>query len=250
MEHNRHHNSTFDLLIHGEFGWDPAQWLYVLQEWTTAWYGWLTTPLVPFWHFAGASDTGCLFALLWWSRFPDAGPGGKCDKGMYNKWLPVRVKHIMFLTCLWGSVWLLGSVGMGKPLSEGWFFMLMANLPCRIGFSVAWTFITNFNHSHWWNSFLAGDPDRTWPRLHATMAIILGGRHRWNEMLFHDVHHMCPGRIGAMSQRGRFHGWEKVHDACVEILSRGLWKSDDEETKMAQHQKKRSMLVKSRKASA
>merc|ERR1712050_490017 len=133
MEHNRHHNSTFDLLNHGEFGWDPASWLYILQEWTFEWYGWLTVPLVPFWHFAGASDTGMLFAFLWW------------------------------------------------------------------------------------NEFLASDPDRTWPRVHATMAFILGGRHRWNEMLFHDVHHMCPGRIGAMSQRGRFHGWEKVHDACVEI---------------------------------
>merc|ERR1711994_452424 len=94
-----------------------------------------------------------------------------------------------------------------------------------------------------------GDPDRSWPKLHSFMAFALGGRHRWNEMLFHDVHHMCPGRIGAMSQRGRFHGWEKVHDACVEILSRGLWKSDDEDTKMAQNQKKRSILVKARKTS-
>merc|ERR1719401_575001 len=249
MEHNRHHNSTFDLLNHGEFGWDPASWLYVLQEWTWEWYGWLTVPLVPFWHYVGASDTGCLFAILWWCKFPDAGPGGKCDKQFYKKWLPVRVKHVSFLMCLWGSIWLLGSLGMGKPLSEGWQFVLMVSTFSRAGFSAAWTFITNFNHSHWWNEFLATDPDRTWPKVHAMMAFLLGGRHRWNEMLFHDVHHMCPGRIGAMSQRGRFHGWEKVHDACVEILSRGLWKSDDAETVMEKHQKKRSMLVKSRKAS-
>ena len=249
MEHNRHHNSTFDLLNHGEFGWDPASWLYVLQEWTFEWYGWLTVPLVPFWHFAGASDTGSLFALLWWSKFPDAGAGGKCDKQFYKKWLPVRMKHVAFLACLWGSIWLLGSLGMGKPLSEGWSFVLMVSTFSKAGFAAAWTFITNFNHSHWWNEFLATDPDRTWPKVHATMAFLLGGRHRWNEMLFHDVHHMCPGRIGAMSQRGRFHGWEKVHDACVEILSRGLWKSDDAETVMEKHQKKRSMLVKSRKAS-
>jgi len=248
MEHNRHHNSTFDLLNHGEFGWDPASWLYVLQEWTWAWYGWLTVPLVPFWHFAGASDTGCLFAMLWWCRFPDAGTGGKCDKAFYKKWLPVRVKHVSFLLVLWGSIWLLGSLGSGKALSEGWKFMLIVNLFSRIGFSLAWMFITNFNHSHFWNEFLASDPDRSWPWMHATMAFLLGGRHRWNEMLFHDVHHMCPGRIGAMSQRGRFHGWEKVHDACVEILSRGLWRSDDAETTMDKHQKKRSMLVKSRKA--
>jgi len=249
MEHNRHHNSTFDLLLHGEFGWDPASWLYVLQEWTMEWYSWLTTPLVPLWHFCGASDTGCLFALLWWSRFPDAGPGGKCDKAFYSRWLPVRAKHMCFLLVLWGSIWLLGSVGMDRPLSEGWRFMFMCALWSRMGFSTAWTFITNFNHSHTWNEFLAGDPDRTWPHLHAFMAFFLGGRHRWNEMLFHDVHHMCPGRIGAMSQRGRFHGWEKVHDACVEILARGLWKSDDEETQMDKHQKKRSMIIKSRKAS-
>jgi len=249
MEHNRHHNSTFDLLNHGEFGWDPASWLYVLQEWTFEWYGWITVPLIPFWHFIGASDTGMLFAFLWWSKFPDAGPGGKCDKQFYKKWLPVRAKYVTWLMCLWGSIWLLGSLGMGKPLSEGWFFTLMVSTFTRAGFSAAWLFITNFNHSHLWNEFLATDPDRTWPMVHATMAFLLGGRHRWNEMLFHDVHHMCPGRIGAMSQRGRFHGWEKVHDACVEILSRGLWKSDDAETVMEKHQKKRSMLVKSRKAS-
>lgn len=213
------------------------------------WYSWLTTPIVPFWHFLGASDTGCLFALLWWSQFPDGGIGGKCDKGMYTKWLPARVKHLIFLAGLWGSIWLLGSYGMGRPLSEGWRFMFLVNGFSRSGFSAAWVFITNFNHSHTWNQFLASDPDRTWPKMHAFMAFCLGGRHRWNEMLFHDVHHMCPGRIGAMSQRGRFHGWEKVHDACVEILSRGLWLSEDAATKMDQHQKKRSMLVKARKSS-
>jgi len=247
MEHNRHHNSTFDLLNHGEFGWDPASWLYVLQEWTWEWYGWLTVPLVPFWHYMGASDTGGLFAILWWCKFPDAGPGGKCDKQFYKKWLPVRAKYVTWTLFLWSCVWLLGSWGMGKPLSEGWWFVALVSNFTRMGFSAAWVFITNFNHSHWWNEFLASDPDRTWPRVHATMAFLLGGRHRWNEMLFHDVHHMCPGRIGAMSQRGRFHGWQKVHDACVEILAAGLWKSDDEETVMEQHQRKRSMVLKSRK---
>jgi len=250
MEHNRHHNSTFDLLNHGEFGWDPANWLYVLQEWTFEWYGWLTVPLIPFWHMLGANDTGSIFALLWWSQFPDAGAGGKCDKAFYKKWLPLRVKHNAFVLSLWACVWLLGSYGLGRPLSEGWRFVLWVSLFMRIGFAAAWIFIANFNHSHLWNEFLASDPDRTWPVLHATMAFLHGGRHRWNEMLFHDVHHMCPGRIGAMSQRGRFHGWEKVHDACVEILSRGLWISSDAETVMDKHQKKRSLVLKSRKASA
>lgn len=247
MEHNRHHNSTFDLLNHNEFGWDPANWLYVLQEWTFEWYGWLTVPLVPVWHMIGANDTGGVFAILWWLNFPDGGPGGKCDKTFYSKWLPVRVKHCAFVLSLWACIWLLGSIGLDRPLSEGWRFVLWVSLFCRIGFSAAWLFIANFNHSHWWNEFLTSDPERTWPNLHGMMAWLLGGRHRWNEMLFHDVHHMCPGRIGAMSQRGRFHGWQKVHDACVEILSNGLWRSDDPETVMEKHQKRRSVALKSRK---
>eukprot|EP00405_Crypthecodinium_cohnii_P022706 CAMPEP_0206482622 /NCGR_PEP_ID=MMETSP0324_2-20121206/38974_1 /ASSEMBLY_ACC=CAM_ASM_000836 /TAXON_ID=2866 /ORGANISM="Crypthecodinium cohnii, Strain Seligo" /LENGTH=460 /DNA_ID=CAMNT_0053960585 /DNA_START=110 /DNA_END=1492 /DNA_ORIENTATION=- len=246
MEHNRHHNSTFDLLNHGEFGWDPANWLYVLQEWTPAWYGWLTVPLVPLWHFIGASDTGSLFAILWWMNFPDACPSGKCDKAFWTKWLPARVKHNLFVLSCWACVWLLGSVGLGLPLSEGWKFTLIVSAMFRTGFSLAWTFFTNINHSHWWNEFLASDPERTWPFLHRFMAFCLGGSHRWNEMLFHDIHHMCPGRIGAMSQRGRFHGWQKVHDACVEILANGLWKHDDPETQMEQHQKRRSLVLKSR----
>merc|ERR1719316_1030636 len=32
LQHNRHHAATPDLLIHGEFGRDPEEWLYVLQE--------------------------------------------------------------------------------------------------------------------------------------------------------------------------------------------------------------------------
>merc|ERR1712241_236506 len=134
-------------------------------------------------------------------------------------------------------------------LNDGLRFFLVVTCFSRAGYSAAWMFITNFNHSHPWQKFLQRDPARTQPIIHNIMAAIHGGRHRWNEMLFHDVHHMCPGRIGAMSQCGRFHGWEKVHDACVGILSRGLWKSADEETVMEKHQKKRSMLVKSRKAS-
>mmetsp|Transcript_35676 Transcript_35676/g.53206 ORF Transcript_35676/g.53206 Transcript_35676/m.53206 type:complete len:457 (-) Transcript_35676:587-1957(-) len=246
MEHNRHHNSTFDLLNHNEFGWDPANWLYTLQEWTTEWYGYLTVPLVLPWHWIGANDTGGVFAILWWLNFPDSGPGGKCDKAFYNKWLPVRVKHVTFVLSLWTCVWLLGSWGLDRPLIDGWKFTFAVSFFFRLGFALAWIFIANVNHSHMWNEFLARDPERTWPMLHAFMAFALGGRHRWNEMLFHDVHHMCPGRIGAMSQRGRFHGWQKVHDACVEILANGLWKSDDDETIMEQHQKRRSLVLKSR----
>ena len=49
------------------------------------------------------------------------------------------------------------------------------------------TLITNVTHSFPWNEFLAQDPGRTWPVLHNVMAMVLGGKHRWNEMLFHDA---------------------------------------------------------------
>jgi hypothetical protein len=67
-------------------------------------------------------------------------------------------------------------------------------------------------------------------------------------MLFHDVHHAFPKAVGTLSQRGRFHGWEKVHDAAAEVLHRGLWKPNgDEETQMQKTQKKRSLMMKQNK---
>merc|ERR1719379_2441786 len=114
-------------------------------------------------------------------------------------------------------------------------------------------FLANFNHSHWWNEFLASDPDRNWPMIHSIMAFLLGGRHRWNEMLFHDLHHAFPNAVGTLSQRGRFYGWEKVHDACVEVLGRGLWKEGheaktEEGDKMKELQRRRSIAPRSSKA--
>lgn len=41
----------------------------------------------------------------------------------------------------------------------------------------------------------AKDPGRTWPLLHNLMALAVGGKHRWNEMLFHDVHHAPPPAV-------------------------------------------------------
>ena len=65
-------------------------------------------------------------------------------------------------------------------------------------------------------------------------------------MLFHDLHHAFPNAVGTLSQRGRFHGWKKVHDAAVEVLHRGLWKPNgDEETEMQVKQRNRSMRMKS-----
>eukprot|EP00438_Fugacium_kawagutii_P036628 Skav217838 [mRNA] locus=scaffold889:592197:593833:+ [translate_table: standard] len=253
LEHNRHHASTVDLLIQGEFGWDPEEFHYALQQWagpfSTNWYKYiLTVPWIPVIHFFGLNDTGSLFALEWWMHFPDEGAGGKCNKDFWAKWVPRRLKHNAFVLSLWACVWLLGTYPLGRPLSEGWRFMFTVSFFARVGFSAAWMFITNFTHSLPWNEFLAQDPGRTWPVLHNIMALVLGGKHRWNEMLFHDVHHAFPNAVGTLSQRGRFHGWEKVHDAAAEVLHRGLWKPNgDEETQMQKTQKKRSLMMKQNK---
>jgi len=255
LEHNRHHASTVDLLQQGEFGWDPEEFQYWLLEWT--WrngkkpfpihpFGLvLTAALLPLIHFVGLNDTGALFAVEWYFHFPDEGAGGKCNKEFWKKWLPRRAYHSLFVAGLWACVWLLGTWPLGRPLGEGWRFMLTVSCCARFGFSAAWMFITNFTHSHPWNHFLATDPERGWPLLHDTMAFVLGGKHRWNEMLFHDLHHAFPNAVGTLSQRGRFHGWKKVHDASVEVLARGLWKANgDAETQMQKTQRKRSLLMK------
>ncbi|CAE7244169.1 AMT1-1 [Symbiodinium pilosum] len=250
LEHNRHHASTVDLLIQGEFGWDPEEFHYALQQWAGPWgANWykylLTVPFIPVIHFFGLNDTGSLFALEWWMHFPDEGAGGKCNKEFWSKWVPRRIKHNAFVLSLWALVWLLGTYPLGRPLSEGWRFMFTVSFFARVGYSAAWMFITNFTHSLPWNEFLAQDPGRTWPVLHNVMAMVLGGKHRWNEMLFHDVHHAFPNAVGTLSQRGRFHGWEKVHDAAAEVLHRGLWKPNgDEETQMQKTQRKRSLMMK------
>ena len=105
----------------------------------------------------------------------------------WSKWIPRRIKHNAFVLGLWTCVWLLGTYPLGRPLTEGWRFMFTVSFFARIGYSAAWMFITNFTHSLPWNEFLAQDPGRTWPVLHNVMAMVLGGKHRWNEMLFHDA---------------------------------------------------------------
>jgi len=255
LEHNRHHASTVDLLMQGEFGWDPEEFQYWLLEWTWR-YGKkpfpihpfglvITGALIPFIHFFGLNNTGALFALEWYLHFPDDA-SGKCNKEFYKKFLPRRFAHTLFVWSLWACIWMIGTYPLGRPVSEGWRFMLTVSIFARCGFSAAWMFITNFTHSHPWNKFLANDPERSWPCLHSTMSFILGGKHRWNEMLFHDLHHAFPNAVGTLSQRGRFHGWSKVHDAAVEVLHRGLWKANgDEETEMQKNQRRRSMMMKS-----
>ena len=73
LEHARHHASTVDLLIQGEFGWDPEEFHYALQQWAGPmgpnWYKYLlTVPWIPVIHFFGLNDTGFLFVLEWWMR--------------------------------------------------------------------------------------------------------------------------------------------------------------------------------------
>merc|ERR1712013_255367 len=204
-----------------------------------------TVPLIPIVHFVGLNDTGAAFALEWFWHFPDEGPGGKCNKEFWSKWVPRRMVHGAFVLSVWALVWVLGAWPY-EGLRNGWKFMLTVSFFGRVGFSAAWIFITNFTHSIPWNEFLAShDLDRTWPTLHNCMAVILGGRHRWNEMLFHDLHHAFPNAVGTLSQRGRFHGWKKVHDASVDILYNGLWRPNgDEPTDMEKHQRNRSAMLK------
>ena len=116
-----------------------------VQEWTDKWYGWLTVPLVPVWHCIGANDTGALFAMLWYFNFPDQGAGGTCNKDFWVKWTPNRLRHCLFVASLWACVWLLGTWPLGRPLSEGWRFFIPVTVACRTGFTIAWTFFTNFN---------------------------------------------------------------------------------------------------------
>lgn len=223
MEHMKHHSSTPDLLEHGEFGWDPAEWLYVLQE------RWITLPLVPLWHFIGAPDTGALFALQWYTSFPES------FSQLYTKWFWQRLKHHLFLFALWGSVWMMGTYPMGRPVSEGWRVFLPVTISCRIGFSLAWMVFQNVNHSHMWNNFLARAPERSYPVMCLVMSMILGGPARFNEMLFHDLHHGFPNAVGALSMRGRFNGWKKVHKAAMEALRYGIYKKDETDTERRMH---------------
>lgn len=168
------------LLIQGEFGWDPEEFHYALQQWAGEmgpnWYKYLlTVPWIPVIHFFGLNDTGALFAIEWWLSFPEEGAGGKCNKEFWSKWFPRRVKHNTVVWFLWICVWLLGTWPLGRPLSEGWRFVLPVTCAARVGFSLAWMFITNFTHSLPWNKFLASDPGRNRPILHNLMALAVGG---------------------------------------------------------------------------
>jgi len=252
------------LLEQGEWGEDPEWPLYWLagglykptpEERANGESGkncnpmWpLTMFLVPVVHFFGLNDTGGLFCLEWYMHFPES-TGGKCGSGFWSKWFPRRVKHEAFVLWLWACIWFLGNWSTGY----GWTFVLCVSCCARIGYGASWFLITSFTHSHPWNEFLANNSSsaRAWPVLHTTMGFLLGGRIRWNEMLFHDIHHAYPALMGTLSRRGRFAGtktqaaWERVHDACLSILAKDLWVDNNEvKTKMQKHQKRRSVIGK------
>jgi hypothetical protein len=253
FEHMKHHTSTIDLLTQGEFGWDPETPLYWLMENK---FKWITGPIgVPLAHFIGLNDTGMSFAIEWFMHMPEAGPGGKCNKEFWSKWFPRRVKHCAFLWVLWSCVWLVGE--LLSPVG-GWTFFWTTVVCMRLGYGTAWAFITNFTHSHPWQNFLCGiggvgqaseaggRASHVW--MNKIMSYVLGGPHRWNEMLYHDVHHAFPNAVGTMSMRGRFNDYRKVADACVEVLHRGLFvPSGDAPTQMETLQKRRTELLRPKK---
>merc|ERR1711862_839029 len=84
-----------------------------------------------------------------------------------GKWLPRRIKHHSFVAGLWLCVYLLGHFF----LNDGLTFFLTVTFFARCGYSIAWMFITNFNHSHPWQNFLQKDPERSYPILHNLMAL-------------------------------------------------------------------------------
>jgi hypothetical protein len=194
--------------------------------------------LLPVIHFLGLNDTGGAFCVEWYMHFPEA-QGSKCHKDYWAKFLPRRIKHHGWVLFLWTLVYTYGNMMMG----DGWWFVLTVTIAARCGYGTAWFFVTNFTHSHWWNELLGSGKVRTNGGFGGcVMSIILGGRHRWNEMLFHDLHHAFPNKVGTLSQRGRFHGWRKVHDAAEEVILRdgGLFKQNgDAETKMQKMHAKR-----------
>lgn len=58
---------------------------------------------------------------------------------------------------LWDQKWLHGYVDkIGHfLLNDGWTFFLAVTCFARAGYSAAWMFITNFNHSHPWQKYQA-----------------------------------------------------------------------------------------------
>jgi hypothetical protein len=264
LEHSRHHAGTPDLLVHGEFGWDPAEMLYKLQD-----YSWLTVPFVPFFHFLGTNDTGITFMMYWYYNFPNDDaeeqclrPAGQADvKRIHTR----RLIHIFVSFCLWSAVYLMGRFFMD---GYGWTMVFTVNFFSRLGWTLGWTAFANINHSVFWNSLLAEGIDRKATWIDAVLTVVLGGRARVNEFKFHDLHHAFPNKVGALSMRGRFNAADAVYDGGMRIIEHGIFEhisaeklanaaekiagaitDTTEEPKINQLQRRRSTLYKEEKAS-
>jgi len=219
LEHSRHHAGTPDLLVHGEFGWDPAEMLYKLQD-----YSWLTVPLVPFFHFLGTNDTGITFMAYWYYNFPNDDaeeqclrPAGQADvKRIHTR----RLFHMLVSFCLWSYVYVLGRYFMD---GHGWTMVFVVNFFSRLGWTLGWTAFANINHSVSWNNLLAEGVDRKASWIDAVLTVVLGGRARVNEFKFHDLHHAFPNKVGALSMRGRFNSADAVYDGGMRIIEHGIF---------------------------
>jgi hypothetical protein len=226
LEHKRHHVATADVLHHGEFGWDPSEVQYFFQE-----YSKWTAPLCYFVQLLGFYDTGMLFMASWYWHFPDENaieevlrPRNSEDR---KKTMQRRIQCALIQLTQWYVL-----IKVATVLAGGWsenalpifLVVLAAN---RVGWGTAWYFFANINHSETWNEMLADGLDRKWPICDAVLTCLLGGRARVNEMKFHDLHHAFPNRIGAMSMRGRFYDWQKVHDGALEIIANGIFEEPE-----------------------
>lgn len=79
--------------------------------------------------------------------------------------------------------------------SQVWYFCIL-NLDPKIIAWIGFTTSQNSGSSRPWNKFLASDPGRNIPILHNLMALAVGGKHRWNEMLYDtQPHHQITPKI-------------------------------------------------------
>jgi hypothetical protein len=176
-----------------------------------------------------------------------------------------RLFHMLISCCLWSYVYLLGRYFMD---GHGWTLVFVVNFFSRLGWTLGWTAFANINHSHFWNNMLAEGLDRKASWIDAVLTVILGGRARVNEFKFHDLHHAFPNKVGSLSMRGRFNSADAVYDGGMRIIENGIFehiadekkKTGDaekgqitdmpqEEPKINQLQRRRSLLYKEDKAS-
>lgn len=84
----------------------------------------------------------------------------------------------------------------------GLFFFCMLNLdPKSIKDDRILSNFPKLRSTRPWNKFLASDPGRNRPILHNLMALAVGGKHRWNEMLYdtQPQHQITPKILRGLS---------------------------------------------------